>query len=238
MNGHCSSEWSLAQRLSILSLLCPPLPRPGGSTLPLTVRNPAVYRTQQCINPSYACVRGALCWSALSSEGFLEQWGSSGVAFSLDQALAKNPNPNSNPNLKVSEVAQLCQTLCDPMDCRPPGYSVHGIFQARILEWVAISFSRGPPDPGSKPGLQQCRQLLYRLNPNPNHRPRLVVPCGGPAVSLAGFSGVLVVLGAILGAGWEYGRLFSTRGHFSSPCIAHSFKIQPHLFFFLNRNHQ
>ena len=42
-----------------------------------------------------------------------------------------------------SEVAQLCLTLCDPMDCSLPGSSVHGIFQARILEWVAISFSRG-----------------------------------------------------------------------------------------------
>ena len=40
-------------------------------------------------------------------------------------------------------VAQLCLTLWDPMDCSPPGSSVHGIFQARILEWVAISFSRG-----------------------------------------------------------------------------------------------
>ena len=39
--------------------------------------------------------------------------------------------------------AQLCLTLCDPMDCSPSGSSVHGIFQARILEWVAISFSRG-----------------------------------------------------------------------------------------------
>ena len=38
-------------------------------------------------------------------------------------------------------VAQLCLTLCDPMDGSPPGSSVHGIFQARILEWVAISFS-------------------------------------------------------------------------------------------------
>ena len=37
---------------------------------------------------------------------------------------------------------QSCLTLCDPMDCSPPGSSVHGIFQARILEWVAISFSR------------------------------------------------------------------------------------------------
>ena len=40
------------------------------------------------------------------------------------------------------EVAQSCSTLCDPMDCSLPGSSVHGIFQARVLEWVAISFSR------------------------------------------------------------------------------------------------
>ena len=40
-----------------------------------------------------------------------------------------------------SEVPQSCPTLSDPMDCGPPGYSVHGIFQARTLEWVAISFS-------------------------------------------------------------------------------------------------
>ena len=38
-------------------------------------------------------------------------------------------------------VSQLCLTLCDPMDCSPPGSSVRKIFQARILEWVAISFS-------------------------------------------------------------------------------------------------
>ena len=40
-------------------------------------------------------------------------------------------------------VAQLSLTLCDPMDCRQPGPSVHGILQARIWEWIAISFSRG-----------------------------------------------------------------------------------------------
>ena len=38
-------------------------------------------------------------------------------------------------------------TLCDPMDCSPPGSSIHGIFQARVLEWVAISFSRGSSPP-------------------------------------------------------------------------------------------
>ena len=44
--------------------------------------------------------------------------------------------------LTVSEVAQSCPTLCDSMDCSLPGSSVHGIFQAWILEWVAISFSK------------------------------------------------------------------------------------------------
>ena len=41
-----------------------------------------------------------------------------------------------------SEVAQSCPTLCDPVDCSPPGSSVHGILQASILEWGPISFSR------------------------------------------------------------------------------------------------
>ena len=42
-----------------------------------------------------------------------------------------------------SEIAQSCLTLCNPMDYSPPGSSIRGIFQARVLEWVAISFSRG-----------------------------------------------------------------------------------------------
>ena len=41
-----------------------------------------------------------------------------------------------------TEVAQSCPTLSDPMDCSLPGSSVHGIFQARVLEWVAIAFSK------------------------------------------------------------------------------------------------
>ena len=43
-----------------------------------------------------------------------------------------------------SEVTQSCLTLSDPMDCSPPGSSVHGIFQARVLEWGAIAFSNIP----------------------------------------------------------------------------------------------
>ena len=54
--------------------------------------------------------------------------------------------------LVQSEVAQSCLTLCDPMDCNLAGSSVHRIFQARVLEWVAISFPGDLPDPGIEPG--------------------------------------------------------------------------------------
>ena len=63
------------------------------------------------------------------------------LTFVLQELLLSSPLVWSE--VKWSEVAQSCPTLCDPMDCSLPGSSVHGIFQARILEWVAISFSRG-----------------------------------------------------------------------------------------------
>ena len=52
-----------------------------------------------------------------------------------------------HPGQPEPEVAQSCPTLCDPMDYSLPGFSVHGIFQARVLEWGAISFSRGSSRP-------------------------------------------------------------------------------------------
>ena len=55
-----------------------------------------------------------------------------------------------------AQLLQLCPTLCNTMYCGPPGSSVHGISQARILEWVVISSSRDLPDPGIK-------DLLYLL---------------------------------------------------------------------------
>ena len=61
-------------------------------------------------------------------------------------------------------VAQACPTLCDLMDCSPPGSSVHGIFQARILQWVAISYLGDLPFPGIEPDTWvSCigRQILY-----------------------------------------------------------------------------
>ena len=66
-----------------------------------------------------------------------------------EAAILWPPNAKSQSE---SEVVQLCPTLCDPVDCSLSGFSIHGILQARILEWVTISFSRGSSDPGIEPG--------------------------------------------------------------------------------------
>ena len=71
-------------------------------------------------------------------------------------------------------VAQLCQTLCDPMDCSPPGLSVHAILQARKLEWVAIPFSRGT---------SRCRDGIWhsalQVDPLPSESPGKPIYCKG-----------------------------------------------------------
>ena len=54
-------------------------------------------------------------------------------------------------NMCVCSVTHSCLTLCDPMGCTLPDSSVHGIFQARILEWVIISYSKGSSNPGIEP---------------------------------------------------------------------------------------
>ena len=53
---------------------------------------------------------------------------------------------------------------CDTRDCSPPGFSVHGILQTKILEWVAIPFSEDLPEPGIMPKSSYYRQILYHLN--------------------------------------------------------------------------
>ena len=65
--------------------------------------------------------------------------------------------------MKWSEVAQSCPTLCDPMDCSPPGSSVHGILQARILEWVAILFSRGSSQPRDRTQVSRIAGRCFSL---------------------------------------------------------------------------
>ena len=99
----------------------------------------------------------------------------------LDRAICNIQDPNSESQLvRISTtevrwksdlqvdslsnvlVAQSYLTLCDAMDCSPPGSSVHGILQARILQWVAMSFSKGSSrSRESSLGLPHCRQMLY-----------------------------------------------------------------------------
>ena len=72
------------------------------------------------------------------------------------------------PCVRGCPVTQLCLTLCDPLDCSPPGTAVHGILQARMLEWVAIPFSRGSLQPRDQTRVScvSCigRQILYPLS--------------------------------------------------------------------------
>ena len=72
-----------------------------------------------------------------------------------------NGKPLQHSSLKWSEVTQLCPTLCDPMDCSLPGSSVHGILQARVLEWGChFLLQQIFLTQGSNPGLPHCRQTL------------------------------------------------------------------------------
>ena len=76
----------------------------------------------------------------------LSEWPSSKSLHTINAAKGLEKRGHSY-TVQFSSVAQLCPTLCDPMDYNPQGSSIHGIFQARVLEWVAISFSRESSQP-------------------------------------------------------------------------------------------
>ena len=65
----------------------------------------------------------------------------------------------------MCSIAQSCPILCYPMDCSLPGSSVHGIFQARILKQVAISFAGFLPDPGIKPASPALADGFFTTEP-------------------------------------------------------------------------
>ena len=70
-------------------------------------------------------------------KSYKEKWGF------LVSTKGKEPACQCRKVKSESEVTQSCLTLCDPMDCSMPVSSIHGIFQARVLEWGAIAFSQG-----------------------------------------------------------------------------------------------
>ena len=69
----------------------------------------------------------------------------------------------SGGNESESEVTQSCLTLCDPVDCNLLGFSVHGILQARILEWIAIPFSRGSSQPRDRTRVSHIGGRCFNL---------------------------------------------------------------------------
>ena len=89
---------------------------------------------------------GHHCHSRLQGVWGKSPWQRDEVCLSPDQISLSNVIPSLFSESE-SEVAQSCPTLFDPMYCSLPGSSVHGILQARIPEWIAISFSRGSSQP-------------------------------------------------------------------------------------------
>ena len=115
-------------------------------------------------------------------------WTGEVVGLFIKRKGQKVPCVTLGGKLKWSEVAQSCLTPRDPMDCSLPGFSIHGIFQARVLEWGAISFSWGNKEAS-----------LWWGKGSPRQQPN----CPGKGVSLE----FLCVLGhpgaAVRKAGWE-----------------------------------
>ena len=110
-----------------------------------------------CKTPTHAFITFSMCHFLVTCRRFTDNVGRN---LMLDSTTANAFSINHLLTSSVTEIfifyvnqlcvcvcvcvcAQSCLTLCDPMDCSPPGSSVHGIFQAVILEWVTISFSRG-----------------------------------------------------------------------------------------------
>ena len=89
------------------------------------------------------------------------------------------PNKCIKKSMCVKSL-QSCLTLCNPMDCSPPGSSVHGILQARILEWVAMPSSRGssPPRDWTRVSCFLCWQM-GSLPPGPPGKPESSAHCIG-----------------------------------------------------------
>ena len=103
------------------------------------------FANPKCFNIRTDSVQNMYCLTICT---ILNTWSTTAVRSLLSSL---DLDKNSTHEMKVkseSEVAQSCPTLCDPTDCSLPGSSVHGIFQAIVLEWIAISFSRGSSQPG------------------------------------------------------------------------------------------
>ena len=135
------------------------------------------------------------------------------------------------------KVAQSCPTLCDPMDCSPPGSSVHGILQARILKWVAIPFSKGSSQPrdwtqvsrttGGSFTIWATREALHEVTEKLKSY---------PLICLAPNDGVLFLFSIGQGKEWAFENLFlsltMTSGN-SWQCMTSPLRLLNFFYYFL-----
>ena len=98
------------------------------------------FRYQKAVHPSW-CTKSLL---SLSSQGQMKRLKTQILCFLTSNRDQISINQKLSPNVRMCDQSlEPCLTLCDPMNCSPSDSSVHGIFQARILEWVAMPSSRG-----------------------------------------------------------------------------------------------
>ena len=107
-------------------------------------------------------------------------------------------SPRIKPQINIVKVAQSCPTLCNPMDCSLLGISVHGILQAKIMEWAAISFSKGSSQPRDQPQVSSSAGVFFTIwatreaqeywsgwpIPSPGNLPNLEIEPGSPALQV------------------------------------------------------
>ena len=137
-------------------------------------------------------------WSGLScpSPGDLPNSGIKSTTLTSAALTGRFFTTSTTWEVRWGEVAQSCLTLCDPMDCNLLGFSVHGSLQARILEWVAISFSRGSSWPRDQTRVSRiggrCFNLWATFPTAPKILSRQIILClfyqEGKIVSLYLFS--------------------------------------------------
>ena len=133
-------EWSFLQALESITTN----KASGGDGIPVELF--------QILKDDVVKVLHSICQQVWKSQQWPQAWKRSVFIPIPRKAMPKNAQAttqlhSSHMLVSESEVAQSCPTLCDPMDCSLPGSSVHGIFQAIVLEWIAISFSRGSSQP-------------------------------------------------------------------------------------------
>ena len=142
----CKSLWGLSWRLKNQRMM------PGNQESPriwLLSYKPLQPWTSPCVSLDLSQLTCELCRQLLPAPA---------------EPVALDLTPSLQRKEKVS-VTQSCPTLCDPVDCCQPGSSVRGIFQARILEWVAISFFRGSSQPRDRTWVScMAGRFFYQLN--------------------------------------------------------------------------